>query len=306
MRTNDSPDRAARALLAELRPALGLEALAVASDGPDGSLIPLAVAGSWPENFRTGHPAEADLARILRERTSQGPWIVDLPTHGDEQVPDGRTVVVLPLEGSSGRSLLLALPAVPGRNGAPALARRMPLFLELADLMVTVLHPDLEEGPAQRERGALNDLIAARAFTTYFQPVVTLADGALVGYEALTRFSDGVGPDVRFAEATRLGLGHELERATLTAALQEAADLPCGAFLALNVSPTFVLAAPDLPALVWAPDATSCSRSPSMLRSTTTGPCGWPSRGSVRACRWRSRTPVLGTLACVTSWPCAR
>lgn len=107
-----------------------------------------------------------------------------------------------------------------------------------------------EAGGTRQQGAALHDLIAAHAFTTYFQPVVTLADGALVGYEALTRFSDGVRPDVRFAEATRLGLGHELERATLRAALEAVAELPDSASLALNVSPSFVLAAPDLPALV--------------------------------------------------------
>jgi EAL domain-containing protein (putative c-di-GMP-specific phosphodiesterase class I) len=42
---------------------------------------------------------------------------------------------------------------------------------------------------------------------------------------------------------------HELERATLAAAIPAARGLP-GGFLALNVSPGFVLASPELPALL--------------------------------------------------------
>jgi hypothetical protein len=47
-------------------------------------------------------------------------------------------------------------------------------------------------------------------------------------YEALTRFHDGVTPDDRFAAAAGLGLGPELELATLDAALRAAAQLPAG------------------------------------------------------------------------------
>jgi EAL domain-containing protein (putative c-di-GMP-specific phosphodiesterase class I) len=57
-----------------------------------------------------------------------------------------------------------------------------------------------------------------------------------MGAEALTRFDDGVRPDVRFAEAGRMGMGLALERATLTAAVAAAADLPADVAISLNVS----------------------------------------------------------------------
>ena len=63
----------------------------------------------------------------------------------------------------------------------------------------------------------------------------------MVGYEALTRFADGTPPDIRFAEAARLDLGHQLELATLRAAVRAAAGLPSTTLLALNVSPSLVL-----------------------------------------------------------------
>ena len=61
-----------------------------------------------------------------------------------------------------------------------------------------------------------------------------------VGYEALTRFSNGTAPDLVFAEARAAGLEADLEVATLTAAIAAATALPAGAWLSLNVSPSLV------------------------------------------------------------------
>jgi len=63
-----------------------------------------------------------------------------------------------------------------------------------------------------------------------------------VGYEALTRFVDGVAPDVRFAEAQEVGMGERLEIATLTAAIEAAHELPADTWLNLNASPQLILA----------------------------------------------------------------
>jgi EAL domain-containing protein (putative c-di-GMP-specific phosphodiesterase class I)/DNA-binding NarL/FixJ family response regulator len=246
-----SPERTARALVAELTPALGLEALAILTLSPEGTVIPLAVGGSWVGRFRPGHPIPPDLARRLRERTAQDPWVLDEPIDKDERTPRAGMVAALPLEGHAGRFGLLMLRDARGPHRVTGFARRLPLFLELAEITAAVLRPGLEAGEAHlRARAEIENIIATRAFTPNFQPVVTLIDRAVVGYEALTRFAGGVLPDVRFAEATRLGLGHELERATLAAAVQAGRGLPVGAHLALNVSPTFVLASMDLSALL--------------------------------------------------------
>jgi EAL domain-containing protein (putative c-di-GMP-specific phosphodiesterase class I) len=83
-----------------------------------------------------------------------------------------------------------------------------------------------------------------------FQPIVDLARRATVGYEALTRFRDGVAPDVRFGAAAAVGLGTELELASLRAALRAATRLPPGLWLNINVSPALVLAGNELRALL--------------------------------------------------------
>jgi EAL domain-containing protein (putative c-di-GMP-specific phosphodiesterase class I) len=82
--------------------------------------------------------------------------------------------------------------------------------------------------------------IKAGAFRMVFQPIVDLATGVTVGFEALTRFANGDAPDQVFADAAQAGLGADLEAATLTAAIRDAAGLPGHAWLALNISPTFL------------------------------------------------------------------
>jgi EAL domain-containing protein (putative c-di-GMP-specific phosphodiesterase class I) len=71
---------------------------------------------------------------------------------------------------------------------------------------------------------------------------VELETLAVVGYEALTRFSDGTAPDVRFADATAHELGAEFELVTMEAAIHASARLPAGAFLSLNASPAVIVA----------------------------------------------------------------
>jgi EAL domain-containing protein (putative c-di-GMP-specific phosphodiesterase class I) len=64
--------------------------------------------------------------------------------------------------------------------------------------------------------------------------------GHSVGYEALSRFGSGP-PDAWFAEATRAGLGTELELKAIGRALDHLPDLPADTFLSLNCSPATLL-----------------------------------------------------------------
>ena len=85
-------------------------------------------------------------------------------------------------------------------------------------------------------RRVLGELMAARTFYPVFQPIVDLASGGAVGYEALTRFESGQRPDLCFADAWSVGLGSDLELATLEAAVTAAHTLPAARWLSLNVS----------------------------------------------------------------------
>jgi EAL domain-containing protein (putative c-di-GMP-specific phosphodiesterase class I)/DNA-binding NarL/FixJ family response regulator len=245
VRGHGSPELRARSLVEELMPALRLDGLALVVFTLDERAVPLAMESRWPELDRLGRPGvalEQGLARELRSRTAEGPWVRRLTANRQYPTRAGdREVAVLPLPGRVGPLGLILFGASVGRH-EDGLARRLPLLLEVADVTGALFSADIEgEEDRRRARASLEAIIAGQAFTPHFQPLVSLADRAVVGYEALTRFADGTPPDIRFAEGARLDLGHELELATLRAAVQAAAGLPSTTLLALNVSPSLVL-----------------------------------------------------------------
>jgi EAL domain-containing protein (putative c-di-GMP-specific phosphodiesterase class I) len=86
----------------------------------------------------------------------------------------------------------------------------------------------------QRIEGALGGDIVSMVF----QPIVTLNDRSVVGFEALARFAAEPqrGPDKWFAEAARVNLGVNLEILAVQAALARVDDVPPGAYLSVNAS----------------------------------------------------------------------
>ena len=86
----------------------------------------------------------------------------------------------------------------------------------------------------------IRQLCAEGALRTVFQPVFELSGGECVAFEALTRFPTGEADRTTsawFARATEVGAGHELELASVRAALAHLDELPTGVLLSLNVSP---------------------------------------------------------------------
>jgi EAL domain-containing protein (putative c-di-GMP-specific phosphodiesterase class I) len=71
------------------------------------------------------------------------------------------------------------------------------------------------------------------------QPIVDLSSGAVVGGEALSRFSGqpAQGPDTWFADAADVGMGTELELAAVRSALEVLTLTPQDRYLSVNVSP---------------------------------------------------------------------
>ncbi|MCU1672378.1 MAG: Diguanylate phosphodiesterase [Frankiales bacterium] len=95
--------------------------------------------------------------------------------------------------------------------------------------------PDDDEGLPSR--GELRVLIDSARLQVAVQPVVELATGTVVGHEALSRFGGRVPTDRWFKAASLHGLGGELERVTLRAAIALLPGMPEQEFLAVNVSP---------------------------------------------------------------------
>ena len=94
--------------------------------------------------------------------------------------------------------------------------------------------------PSVREqREEIEELLdAEHPITAVYQPLVELATGRIVGYEALARFSER-SPEAWFNQAHACGLSAELEGAAIRAALENDGR-PQGTYLSLNCSPSAI------------------------------------------------------------------
>lgn len=138
-------------------------------------------------------------------------------------VHDGRQVGLLMVEAddelSDSRSLALAAVA------------------DLGPVVGAAIGPALSELVADApRRSAIRQIIDNEAFGIVFQPVVHMTSMRIVGFEALTRFDNGVRPDLQFHVAAQLGLGRELELVTLQRAFVDARRRPFATWLSVNVS----------------------------------------------------------------------
>ena len=98
---------------------------------------------------------------------------------------------------------------------------------------VTVLSPD-------QQRDAVRDLLAnPEHIVPVFQPIVSLAEGEIVGYEALTRFNDPSdrAPYEWFTLARLCGLGTQLQTLAASRALA-VAGRPAHTYVSLNFEPS--------------------------------------------------------------------
>jgi PAS domain S-box-containing protein len=221
----------------------------------DGSAVPIAYVaadGRDAELQRLG----PERSRYLREHAETGPWIEawtndqSHPYAGAFRAAGVRAFAYAPVLRAG--SVIGVLAVGSAEEGAIAqLSGQLGAIVDFADL-AGALYGDRvgETRAAVQLRSEIESVIETHAFDPVFQPIVDLRGGQTVGYEALTRFADGVAPDRRFADAAGVGLGSALERATLEDALAAAKSLSPSRFLHLNVSPAFVLAGADLERLV--------------------------------------------------------
>jgi EAL domain-containing protein (putative c-di-GMP-specific phosphodiesterase class I) len=99
--------------------------------------------------------------------------------------------------------------------------------------------------PADDPRVAIEAALGGDGLTIVCQPIVELESRAVVGFEALARFSALPlrSPDRWFAAAAALGLGVDLELAALDRAFELLPIVPAGTYLSVNASPATVLSA---------------------------------------------------------------
>lgn len=210
-------------------------------------VVPLAVHAPSPVPTSVGRPLPVHRARYLRE-SATGPWIDQWSARPTDDaytrawleagLVEGAYVPFGPTDEPHG----LIAAGTSSHLGREGMANVLASVSEFAAVTAALLGPELLRRQAYADvRDAVLRAVEERAFRTAFQPVVELASRAIVGYEALTRFTDGVPPDRRFTDAERVGLAHELEKVTLDGALTAAACLPKGRWLSLNVSPAVLV-----------------------------------------------------------------
>ncbi|MEW5992521.1 MAG: EAL domain-containing protein [Chloroflexota bacterium] len=233
----------------------GFRSVGLFSLEPGGEVAPLAALDGAGRRIELPGSLPLERSAYLRERAGQGPWIEawdpapDHPYAGIGREQAAKVLAYVPVRSDGDVVGLLVVNA--REDDALALAERLPALVECATLAGALLGPQLRSRATHSVRRArIEAIIADRGFLPVFQPIVELAMRTVVGYEALTRFTDGSRPDQIFAEAHRCGLPLELEAATLGAIFEAAGALPGAAWLNINVSPELVLAGEPLAALL--------------------------------------------------------
>ena len=119
------------------------------------------------------------------------------------------------------------------------------ISFELSAMFRDALAADREMWSA---RASIMSVLGDRDVRAVFQPIVSLTTGAVVAFEALSRFEGGFRPEERFREASRLGLGRELEQLALETILEQATHFDPSVPISVNLSPAsvFVPAIKDL------------------------------------------------------------
>jgi len=255
LRIDDTPEATAQAICRQVINVTGVMAARISLFELDGSASPIgfAVVGKADPILRKPSSLRS---RQLHDRSVDGPWIEPWTRrrgHPDNQLLAGlgvHSVVYAPVRDNRQLIGLLCVDAE-GSAGATDVAELLPAVTEFADLAGALIGRDVNQrAEVGRGRDRISEIIAQRAFHPVFQPIADIGRHRIVGYEALTRFDSGSNPEVVFAEADTVGLGHELEAATLEAALEASAALPRRAWLNLNASPGLVIAGEPLKSIL--------------------------------------------------------
>lgn len=215
----------------------------------DGSLLTIGTGGEQLGGVTSGTTLDFPQPERLIERTKSGAWWIDLTGERlrDEDLTarlanSGFTAIGnVPIRWEGELAGILAL-ATKSADGPEWVSLRLSAFEELGSDAGALFGAEADIFSKRESlRSEILTIIEEQRFLPVFQPFVELATGNVVGYEALTRFEDGVAPDQRFNQAHAVGLGTLLEARCAQAALDAATGLSSGVWLSLNFSPAALL-----------------------------------------------------------------
>lgn len=131
-------------------------------------------------------------------------------------------------------------------EGDPSLADRDASLLHfiaelIADKVEGLRNAELR---SSRIRRRLERMAGVDALEMHLQPIWSVRDDRICGYEALSRFQTEpyLSPTIWFRDAEDIGQDDGLERLSIARALAELGRLPADCFLSINASPKAILA----------------------------------------------------------------
>lgn len=243
----ETPEATAHAICAAMIELPGIEVASISwFDDDELVIVGLSVPDAYP--LGPGDRLPPSRTAYLRERARGGPWHEDWTAreidggYGRRMTAMGLAAMAYaPINAASG-PLGLVVIGTTSRDAAERIADQLPAAVEFAVATRSLIAgPMAARRSTEAARARIVQVIERQAFQPVFQPIVNMDTGQPIGFEALTRFDDGERPDLRFAEATTVGLGHDLEDVTLARAIEASWELPAGPWLSLNVSAAFVL-----------------------------------------------------------------
>jgi len=224
-----------------------------------GRAVPLGTAGDVPGGIRAGQALSGALGRYLEVKAGLGPWIEMADHAGAESDRPGllmaaEAMACAPL-GARRSCIGVLLVAIDADSSMRVARSVLSAAIDFAGAGEEMLRSALSSDPArQAAQLQISSLLADGSFRAHYQPIIRLADHSVVGHEALTRFDDGTDPEARFAQASAVGLGLQLEESTMARSIQSSAALPPDTWLGLNVSPEMIMTTQSILPLIDAAD----------------------------------------------------
>lgn len=225
-----------------IRDALGFRRLMVVGQVGNGPIVTRAACppqwsdGAVPELIDDAHGLAGELRRVA----GSGASLLYAERARAVFGPDAGPSLLLSVNGAADSAIALLAELGPDAVlGGAAVREAVASLTDLASIVESVAVRSASEVTVVA-RQEIEDVIEQRRFRPVFQPISRLTDSVVIGFELLTRFADGTPPGVRFAEAHAVGLGRQLELATLEVGLAAATSLPPDVMVSVNVSPSLL------------------------------------------------------------------